>query len=181
MDLQGTDISSNKISNVIKSVGNNIFHTSVDLPCRSTILNISDEGHMVAKQQVGETLATPENFDLFSDGTARDGKKILDLGVHTKTATFSLGYKVIAKEDSETVSGVIKDTLIESASFQNENLNKLLLSLSAMMSDRSSVMKKTNQIIDEWRSTELRKQLNENDIEKLKKILLFCSCTFRFP
>jgi len=135
MDLQGIDIPRNKISNVIKSVSNNIFHTSVDLPCRSTILNISDEGHMVAKQQVGETLATAENFDFFSDGTPRDGKKILDLGVHTKTATLSLGYKVIAKEDPETVSGVIKDTLIESASFQNENLNKFLLSLSAMMSD----------------------------------------------
>jgi hypothetical protein len=64
MDLQGIDIPSNKFSNVIKSVSNNIFHTSVDLPCRSTILNISGEGHMVAKQQVGETLALDEKFSL---------------------------------------------------------------------------------------------------------------------
>ncbi|CAC5415481.1 unnamed protein product [Mytilus coruscus] len=54
-------------------------------------------------------------------GTGRDGKKIQDMGIHTKKSTLSFGYKVIAKEDSETVANVIKDTLQESASYQNNN------------------------------------------------------------
>ncbi|CAC5418862.1 unnamed protein product [Mytilus coruscus] len=93
-----------------------------------------------------------------------DSKRYTD---DLRTCIFELqGYKVIAKEDSETVANMIKDTLQESASYQNVNVQKFLLSLSAMMSDRSSVMKKTNQIIDEWRSSELSQQLNEVEVQK---------------
>ncbi|CAC5407693.1 unnamed protein product [Mytilus coruscus] len=70
--------------------------------------------------------------------------------------------------DSETVATVIKDTLVESASYQNVNVQKFLLSLSAMMRDLSSIMKKSNKNIDEWRSTmstELSQQLNDVEVQ----------------
>ena len=45
MDLQGSDIPGNKISNVINVVSNTLFYRNPsDLPCRSTISNICDEG-----------------------------------------------------------------------------------------------------------------------------------------
>ncbi|CAC5359998.1 unnamed protein product [Mytilus coruscus] len=174
MDLHGSDISANKISNVINIVSNNLFDTvPSDLPCRSTISNICDEGHVLAKHHVSETLANCQQFDIFSDGTGREGKKIIDLGVHTKTGTLSLGYKSVAREDSDTVAQTIKDSLNEFADLQSISINKLLLQITAMMSDRSSVMKKTNEIIDEWRKLKLTEDLNENDISKLN--FFYCS------
>jgi hypothetical protein len=53
-----------------------------------------------------------------SDGTCREGKKILDLGVHTLTGTLSLGFKSVAKENSETVAETIKETLKEFAKLE---------------------------------------------------------------
>ncbi|VDI62735.1 aubergine [Mytilus galloprovincialis] len=174
MDLHGSDISANKISNVINIVSNNLFDSvPSDLPCRSTISNICDEGHVLAKHHVSETLANCQQFDIFSDGTGREGKKIIDLGVHTKSGTLSLGYKSVAREDSDTVAQTIKDSLNEFADLQSISINKLLLQLTAMMSDRSSVMKKTNEIIDEWRKLKLTEDLNENDISKLN--FFYCS------
>ena len=76
MDLQGSDIPANKISNVINVVSNTLFYRNPsDLPCRSTISNICDEGHVLAKQHISETLANCQQFDIFSDGTCREGKK----------------------------------------------------------------------------------------------------------
>jgi uncharacterized protein YcbK (DUF882 family) len=181
MDLQGSDIPGNKISNVINVVSNTLFYRNPsDLPCRSTISNICDEWHVLAKQHISSTLANCQQFDIFSDGTCREGKKILDLGVHTLTGTLSLGFKSVAKENSETVAETIKETLKEFAELEQIPINKLLVQLASMMSDRSSVMKKTNAIIDDWRTLKLSEDLNETEIKKLNFFLLCCTCSFRF-
>lgn len=55
----------------------------------------------------------------------------------------------MAKENSETIAETIKETLKEFAELEHIPINKLLVQLTSMMSDRSSVMKKTNAIIDD--------------------------------
>ena len=75
----------------------------------------------------------------------------MDIGVHTPNSNLVLGFKPVAKENSNTVAKVIQDSLNESAILENISVNKLLLQITSMMSDRSSVMKKTNEIFDEWR------------------------------
>jgi hypothetical protein len=168
MDIQGSDIPANTISNVINVVSNTLFYRiPSDLPCRSTISNICDEGHVLAKQHISETLANCQQFDIFSDGTCREGKQILDLGVYTLTGTLSLGFKSVAKENYETVAETIKETLKMFAELEHIPINKLLVQLTSMMSDRSSVMKKTNSIIDDWRTLKLSEDLNETEIKKL--------------
>ena len=92
----------------------------------------------------------------------------MDIGVHTPNPTLVLGFKPVAKEDSNTVAKVIQDSLNESASLENISVNKLLLQITSMMSDRSSVMKKTNEIFDEW-----RQDLDESDISALN--CFYCS------
>ena len=55
-----------------------------------------------------------------------------------------------------------------------ENKNKLLKSFTTVMSDRSSVMKKTNILLDEWRKQNLEQSgLQEHEICNLE--LLYCS------
>ncbi|CAC5405823.1 unnamed protein product [Mytilus coruscus] len=71
MELQGNDIPTNKISNVIKVVSDHKFNASVQLPCRTTISDICVDVNVVAKHQVSETLANANNFNIFADGTGR--------------------------------------------------------------------------------------------------------------
>ena len=78
----------------------------------------------------------------------------------------------MAEENSETVAETIKETLREFAELEHIPINKLLVQLTSMMSDRSNVMKKTNAIIDDWQTLKLS-DLNETEIKKL-------NCSFRF-
>lgn len=43
-----------------------------------------------------------------------------------------------------------------------------------MMSDRSSVIKTTYEIIDEWRTMQLKKDMDKSEFQKLN--LFYCSC-----
>lgn len=86
----------------------------------------------------------------------------------------------MAKENSETIAETIKETLKDFADLENIYINKLLVQLTSMMSDRSSVMMKTNAITDDLRTLKLSEDLNETEIKKLNFFLLCCTCSFRF-
>ena len=153
MELQSLEIPSNKVSEVIKSVSENFCKMKVEkLPKRTTVQNIIDEGHFLAKKQVSEAIAESRNWDLFADGTSR---KIVDAGVHlAEKRSLSLRFQSIAREDGDTVANLLKGLIDEaseiSSSTQNdsksETLSKMLNSLANLMSDRSSFMKKLNVI-----------------------------------
>ena len=64
MELQGLEIPSSKVSEVIRSA--NIYKMNVEkLPKRTTVQNIIDEGHFLAKEQVSEAISESRNWDLF--------------------------------------------------------------------------------------------------------------------
>lgn len=109
MELQSLEIPSNKVSEVIKSVSENICKMKVEkLPKRTTVQNIIDEGHFLAKEQVSEAIAESRNWDLFADGTSRDGKKIVDAGVHlADKRSLSLGFQSVARKDADTVAHLL--------------------------------------------------------------------------
>jgi hypothetical protein len=46
------------------------------------IQDIPDEGHYLFRKGVGSALTETENWDLLVDCTSRDGRKMLDAGVH---------------------------------------------------------------------------------------------------
>ena len=46
------------------------------------IQNIPNEEHYLSRKQVGSALTETENWDLLVDCTSRDGRKMLDAGVH---------------------------------------------------------------------------------------------------
>lgn len=48
------------------------------LPRRTTVQNIIDDGHFLAREQASEAIPESRN----ADGTSRDGRKIVHAGVH---------------------------------------------------------------------------------------------------
>ena len=89
---------------IIPTVSENIFKVDIPKsPCRTTIQNIIDERHYLSRKEVGSGLTEAENWDLFADCTSRDGRKILDAGVHLYDKhTMSLGFTNITKENAQT-------------------------------------------------------------------------------
>ncbi|KAK6169718.1 hypothetical protein SNE40_020713 [Patella caerulea] len=65
MDLQSIDIPINKISNVMKSVGQHLFHECIETPSKTTIQNIADEALFISKHHVAEKIKNAENFGFF--------------------------------------------------------------------------------------------------------------------
>jgi len=108
LELSSLEIPTNM---VVNSVGKFLSNTDIDAPSKTTVQNIISECNVITKQHVAEQLAESENWGVFSDGTSRDGKKIIDIGVHTDEHTYSLGYQPVAVENAETVSNVIKETI----------------------------------------------------------------------
>jgi pantothenate kinase len=67
MELQSLETPSNKVSEVIKSVSENICKMNVEkLPKRTTVQNIIGEGHFLAKEQVSEAISESRKWDLFA-------------------------------------------------------------------------------------------------------------------
>jgi hypothetical protein len=133
---------------IFQTVSENIF--KVDIPCRTTIQNIIDEGHYLSRKQVGFALTEAEI--LFADCTSRDGRKILDAGVHlSDKRTMGLGFTNITKENVQTVSSTVQHIISKSASALTNGeettyyiIFKMLSTLSCLLSDRSSLMEKSN-------------------------------------
>ena len=65
---------------VMKTVATHLLNTNLDqrdLPCLQTAINVADEGHILTKFQTAEKMQAVENFTLHTDGTSRNGKKIV--------------------------------------------------------------------------------------------------------
>ncbi|VDH93708.1 Hypothetical predicted protein [Mytilus galloprovincialis] len=166
LELASLEIPCNKVSAVVNSVGKNLFNVEINAPSKTTVQNIISEGNVISHQHVAHELAQSKHWGAFSDGTSRDGKKIVDIGVHTEKQTYCLGYIPVAVENAETLSNVVQNTITETAKLVNsdptnenqctENKNRLLKSFTTVMSDRSSVMKKDKYFIRRVEKTGLR-------------------------
>jgi hypothetical protein len=93
----------------------------------------------------------------------------------------SFGFQSVAREDGDTVANLFKGLIDEaseiSSSTQNdsksETLSKMLNSLASLMSDRSSVMKKSNVILSEWREKMIKEHFPDVEVPLLH--FLYCS------
>ncbi|VDI19995.1 Hypothetical predicted protein [Mytilus galloprovincialis] len=115
LELASLEIPCNKVSAVVNSVGKNLFNVEINAPSKTTVQNIISEGNVISHQHVAHELAQSKHWGAFSDGTSRDGKKIVDIGVHTEKQTYCLGYIPVAVENAETLSNVVQNTITETA------------------------------------------------------------------
>jgi hypothetical protein len=140
-------------------VAKNVFHEDIplsQLPSASTSVRFADQGHVLSKMHVANAIEGSGGFDCHSDGTTKDHVKTvghqfaLDSG-----ETFSLGFTMVSKEDSQT--------LLDKPEISSKNLQKFMVmrlqniietmleKLVSLMSDRVSVMKAFNKKFDEHR------------------------------
>lgn len=108
MNLIGEcDVPSTKCGLVIQAVSKWIFEKDIpltQLPSSNTCIEMADRAQVLSKYQVTERLTTTERWDLHTDGTSRDHKKIVGLQVNLDSGTtLSAGFSGVAVEDSSTL------------------------------------------------------------------------------
>ena len=116
MALQGeADVTVTKCSKVAKIVSNLLHGKKVEgLPCTSSVLNFADEGHYVAKFNIGEKLLDSEHFTFGSDATSRAKVHYMERHVTLDDGTIlSLGFTEIASDDAKSMLEQAIDILEE--------------------------------------------------------------------
>ena len=84
MELAGLEVATGKIAAVVETVGNLCDTKFSHLPSRMAYQRIVDEGHIIAKAFIKESvLKRSKSFGLSKDGTTRKKVKILDTSIRT--------------------------------------------------------------------------------------------------
>ena len=159
IELQGDgSVPASKCKTVIKAVAKHLFNTNLDekdLPRLQTAINVADEGHILTKFQAAEKMLAGENLTLHTDGTSRNGKKIVGHQISLDSGeTLSLCFTTVATEDSSTLLDVtvqlsqeIKDIFgADNSEEERDKIFQSLLSkLKSVVTDRAAVMKSFDQ------------------------------------
>ena len=81
IQLQGENgVAAKNCGPVIQTVAKWVFGNEMsqqDVPSASLAVNMADEGHVLAKYYIAESILTTERWNLHADGTMRDYKKIV--------------------------------------------------------------------------------------------------------
>jgi hypothetical protein len=103
----------------------------------------SRRGTLFIQKKVGSALTETKNWDLLVDCTSRDGRQMLDAGVHLSDKrtllmkTYMYHFKHSTKYSTESDS-----TFTNGEETTYSIISKMLSNLSCFVFDRSSVMKK---------------------------------------
>ena len=161
-ELTSLEVAQSKVGPVIDAVATNLFKTKiVPLPNRSTVQNINDEGHFLAKAYIAEALEGSSGFGIQTDGTSRRREKILDLTVTSnKGDSMCCGFTKVARETGQQIADSTIIHLKEMAFVTGQDEDAFLVGLASKltyyMSDRASNEKKGHKVLDEWREDVLR-------------------------
>ena len=148
-----SEVPAHRCGVVIQTVVQQVLGARVpvgDLPSQRSALRISDQAHVMSKAHVAQVLLQEDFHDLHVDGTSRGGQKYIAQAVTTTTGTHSLGFTSLAMEDTTTLVEVTLQMLEELSGLHTQheaqqNFLDTLSRLSAVMTDRASVMKSFTQ------------------------------------
>ncbi|KAG1670842.1 hypothetical protein GQR58_016643 [Nymphon striatum] len=149
-----------------------------NLPSSSTCINIMDRAQVLAKYQVGETIAKSKQWQQHMDGTSRDHNKIMGMQVNTEGGILFAGFSGVAVEDATTLldnaitmmqefAYVLDD--VTNATETDSMVKTILGKMIATMSDRSSVQKSFNEKLNDYR----KEQVNDGELH-----FLYCNAHF---
>ena len=182
VELQACGIAAGNVPKVLKVVSDNLFHHSISkLPSRSSVINFTDEGQVIAKTHVSEALGTC-NWDLHTDGTTREGRHIINVAATTSSGQqMSMGYSEVGREDSATLLNVTVNQFKEIAEFHGHSsedsdsdyICKMMQNLTSLMSDRAAVNKCFNDKLACWR-IEMLKAAGEDEHKVQQLNFFYC-------
>ena len=154
------DISAKNCGNAIQIVCQNLFGIQLkdsDIPSEQSSLRFPDQGHILAKHQVAESLLKSTNADLHSDGTSKDHPKYVGHQLTTDSGqSFSCGFVPVCQENTSTLVDISVGLLQELADIYDiddadEVFKSMLKNLSGLLSDQASVMKSFDKAFSEKR------------------------------
>ncbi|KAG1681433.1 hypothetical protein GQR58_011826 [Nymphon striatum] len=118
MELFALEIGMEKITSAIETVGKHMFEYKFqqkDLPTLTTVRNIVDEGHYLAKSYIAKKIENAENIGISRDETTRK-----------KREKMSLRFTKVARETVEVINTVTKTQFTELAeTVVNETVTKV--------------------------------------------------------
>ena len=180
MELVGEkEVSSKNCCGVIQAVAHWMFGKNIqtsDLPCPNTAVNLMDKAHVLSKFQVAESIMDASAWNLHSDGTSRDHKKIVGQQIALDTGRIlSAGFSAVAIEDSATLLDNAISMMQELSNVYDESesekvYKQILSKMFATMADRSSVNKLFNQQLSEHKQEVLGSDVDMH--------FLFCNAHF---
>jgi hypothetical protein len=184
IELSSLEEAVEKISSVIKAVITHMLgheFKKADLPNSTTVQNIVDEGHYLAKTYISERLENTEKWGLQRDGTSRQKKKLLDTSVTLETEVVSLGFTRVARETGKAINETTKQHIVELSEL-NELKHKVtneaqeevprfipstLQKLAFTMCDRASNEKLADRFLNQWRDEVLSRCQGEEDVKSV--------------
>ena len=164
-DLLSLNVSASNCSNVIRSVLKLVNKKVEKLPSSTTILNMNVERLILAQEQVNEILPEENNLTIYTDETSKYGNKYSGYHVSdSKGEMYVLGMRQIltkSRQDNLSAFEEILQDINERSSEADDTAKRILLNITATMSDRASTEHKFNSLLESLRA-EVLPELNEN-------------------
>ena len=100
--MSETGVSAENVSKVIEIISKHMFnHKFKNLPSAQCATNMLHEGFVLSNTQSAESAIAADNITLHSDGTSRDGKKIVGHQMSEDDGcVFYLDFAPVASEDA---------------------------------------------------------------------------------
>ena len=124
------------------------------LPARTTIPYMNVERLILAQKQLGEVIPDKTNLTLYTDETSKLGVKYSGYHVSDQDWTmYVLGMRQLETKSDQNTMNVFKEILEdikEKTEEANSTAKKILLKITATMSDRASTEKKFNSLLQNF-------------------------------
>jgi hypothetical protein len=179
------NVSAQNVEKVIRTVLKLVNKHTDRLPSKSTVLNMNVERLVLSQTQLNEQLPDKTNLTLYTDETTKFGTKYS--GYHTSDTEgrmYVLGLRQLVTKSGQDTLSVLNEILqdIDDRSKEADmTAKRILINISAAMSDRASTEKKFNELLQELRSNVLPElhgnwnALSEEDQVVASSVLnLFC-------
>ena len=175
-ELLNCNVTTSRVSNVIKTVLKLADITANKLPSVSTVNNMNVQRLLLSQTQLAEEVSKKESTCLLSDEASKFGQKFE--GFHlcdNQGKLWVLGLRnIVTKGATDTLAtfNEILDDISDSSKFSNNDSGKkILLNIVSTMSDRASTQIKFNELLEDYRTTILKEHLSDswdamNDAEK---------------
>ncbi|XP_066288682.1 uncharacterized protein [Branchiostoma lanceolatum] len=170
MDLLRFEVNAHQLSNVAHCVLTTLGCFDIDrtdFPGETFCQEMRYEANLVASIHVSDKLSAVSTAALQSDGTSRDGQKVVGMQVNTGGLTSTVGLQQVSSGVAEDQLDAFKFTfkkmaeLTSSPEDAEEKYNLLVSTLKNTMGDGAASQKRFNNLLEDYR-TEILPKVKEN-------------------
>ena len=118
IELLSLEVAAEKVPKVIQAVGSHVFKqkfSEAELPSKTSVQNMADEGHFIAQSYISSRLQNTEYWGngIHKYGTSRNKRKLLDTSITLSSGeNFSLGFSCVARETGDAISNTEANIVI---------------------------------------------------------------------